>query len=178
MSVATVTDLATRPAVRRAPAPRSTGLLRPAPSAAPDRSVTVTVLVGPGDENDGVLAALRELIAAAGAEPQAVVDVAPATGTGIEVRPDIRVATRDGETLALSRLEYDLLLFLAENPRRVFSRTQLLNQVWGHTHTSVRTVDVHVSRLRTKLGESPDLITTVYGIGYRLADDATVTVVR
>jgi DNA-binding response OmpR family regulator len=57
----------------------------------------------------------------------------------------------------------------------VFSRSQLLLQVWGHTHTTNRTVDVHVSRLRTKLSE-PEVVTTVYGLGYRLADDAAVTV--
>jgi DNA-binding response OmpR family regulator len=77
--------------------------------------------------------------------------------------------------MRLSRLEYDLLLFLARHPRQVFSRSQLLTQIWGHTHTTARTVDVHVSRLRTKLG-SQDLITTVYGLGYRLADEAAVSV--
>ena len=58
----------------------------------------------------------------------------------------------------------------------MFSRSQLLAQVWGHTHTTNRTVDVHVSRLRTKLHD-PDVVTTVYGLGYRLADEAAVTVV-
>ena len=47
--------------------------------------------------------------------------------------------------------------------------------MWGHTHTTNRTVDVHVSRLRTKLDDA-DLVTTVYGLGYRLADEASVTV--
>jgi DNA-binding response OmpR family regulator len=69
------------------------------------------------------------------------------------------------------------LLFLTAHPRQVFSRSQLLAQVWGHTHTTARTVDVHVSRLRHKLGDQ-DLITTVYGLGYRLADDAPITVTR
>ena len=52
---------------------------------------------------------------------------------------------------------------------------ELLAQVWGHTHTTNRTVDVHVSRLRTKLAD-PEVVTTVYGLGYRLADGASVTV--
>ncbi|GAA0798891.1 winged helix-turn-helix domain-containing protein [Spirilliplanes yamanashiensis] len=187
MSAAAVTDLApARRTQRPGTRPRGTApaRLRPVPTPAAERSVTVTVRVAPGAENDGVLAALRELIAVAGttgdvsAAPAAAPAAPAASPVHLELHPATRVVTRGGEALTLSRLEYDLLLFLAENPRRVFSRTQLLNQVWGHTHTSARTVDVHVSRLRTKLGETPDLITTVYGIGYRLADDAAVTVVR
>ena len=58
----------------------------------------------------------------------------------------------DGEPLPLTRLEFDLLLFLAERPRRVFTRAQLLAGVWGYEHTGERTVDVHVRRLRLKLG--------------------------
>ena len=94
---------------------------------------------------------------------------------GIHLEPQPRTVARDGRPLHLSRLEYDLLLFLARHPRQVFSRAQLLTQVWGHTHTTLRTVDVHVSRLRTKL-DGQDLITTVYGLGYRLADDVPVTI--
>src|SRR4051812_11102009 len=190
MSIAAVTDHAAlaRPAARPGSAypaapsrPYGSPVrLRPAPDPPGEQSVTVTVRVGPGGPHDRVLAALHDLIVAAGAE--AVVDVeSPASasaGAGVEVFPASRVVTRDGRALALSRLEYDLLLFLAENPCRVFSRAQLLSQVWGHTHANARTVDVHVSRLRTKLGENPELITTVHGIGYRLADDAVVTVVR
>jgi hypothetical protein len=93
----------------------------------------------------------------------------------IRLDPRPRTVARDGWPLHLSRIEYDLLLFLARHPRQVFSRSQLLAQVWGHTHTTNRTVDVHVSRLRNKLGDQ-DLVTTVYGLGYRLADDAPVTV--
>ena len=96
---------------------------------------------------------------------------------GLTLDPGARTAVREGELLDLSRLEYDLLLFLARHPRQVFSRGQLLAQVWGHTHTTGRTVDVHVSRLRTKLA-GPEVVTTVYGLGYRLADEACVTVVE
>ena len=59
----------------------------------------------------------------------------------------------------------------------MFSRGQLLSEVWGHVHAGDRTVDVHVSRLRQKLGGPQQLIATVYGVGYRLADDAPVRVV-
>ena len=76
----------------------------------------------------------------------------------------------------LTKLEYDLLLFLAERPRTVFTRPQLLQGVWGHLHAGERTVDVHIRRLRAKVRD--DLITTVRGVGYRLADDHRVHLVR
>ena len=96
--------------------------------------------------------------------------------------PELRLLTAsrqivlNGEPLPLTRLEFDLLLFLAEHPRRVFSRAQLLSAVWGYEHTGERTVDVHVRRLRLKLGGNLPLITTVYGVGYRLSDEARVLV--
>ncbi len=89
-----------------------------------------------------------------------------------------RSVLRDGEPLTLTRLEFDLLLHLVAHPRRVFTRLQLLNAVWGYEHAGVRTVDVHVRRLRGKVGVDVPLVTTVYGVGYRLADDARVTIDR
>lgn len=89
-----------------------------------------------------------------------------------------RSVLRDGEPLPLTRLEFDLLMHLVANPRRVFTRLQLLNAVWGYEHAGVRTVDVHVRRLRGKVGVDVPLVTTVYGVGYRLADDARVTIDR
>ncbi|WP_184186742.1 winged helix-turn-helix domain-containing protein [Micromonospora parathelypteridis] len=89
-----------------------------------------------------------------------------------------RSVLRDDETLPLTRLEFDLLLHLVAHPRRVFTRLQLLNAVWGYEHAGVRTVDVHVRRLRGKVGVDVPLVTTVYGVGYRLADDARVTIDR
>ena len=86
-----------------------------------------------------------------------------------------RSVLRDGEPLPLTRLEFDLLLHLVAHPRRVFTRLQLLNAVWGYEHAGVRTVDVHVRRLRGKVGVDVPLVTTVYGVGYRLADEARVT---
>jgi two-component system, OmpR family, response regulator len=94
--------------------------------------------------------------------------------------PEVRILTSsrqvvlDGELMPLTRLEFDLLVFLAERPRRVFTRGQLLSGVWGYEHTGERTVDVHVRRLRLKLGVSLPVITTVYGVGYRLSDEARV----
>ncbi|MEU4688279.1 winged helix-turn-helix domain-containing protein [Actinoplanes sp. NPDC023714] len=153
----------------------------PAPVEAGEEEppVTVTISIGGGASGrERVLAALRELVDAAG--PSAAVELDPAAAAPradgeIRLDPRARTAFRDGRLLELSRLEYDLLLFLARHPRQVFSRAQLLTHVWGHRHTTNRTVDVHVSRLRTKL-DDPELITTVYGLGYRLADEAPITV--
>ena len=146
--------------------------LRPVPDLPPEPPVTVTISIagGAAPGRDRVLAALRDLVAVASADVSIEID------GGIRLDPRARTALRDGTPLELSRLEFDLLLFLARHPRQVFSRSQLLAQVWGHTHTTNRTVDVHVSRLRTKL-DDPDVVTTVYGLGYRLADETAVTVV-
>lgn len=103
--------------------------------------------------------------------------VAPTIPT-LHILASSRSVLRDGEPLPLTRLEFDLLLHLVAHPRRVFTRLQLLNAVWGYEHAGVRTVDVHVRRLRGKVGVDVPLVTTVYGVGYRLADDARVTVDR
>lgn len=169
-----------RPDLRPVPDLAPSSPVSPGASSPEDQApVTVTIsIAGGADGRDRVLAALRELVDAAG--PGAAVEVdLPETSGGrdgaIVLDPRARTALRDGKRLDLSRLEYDLLLFLAQHPRQVFSRTQLLTHVWGHRHTTNRTVDVHVSRLRTKL-DDPELITTVYGLGYRLADDAPIAV--
>jgi two-component system OmpR family response regulator len=89
-----------------------------------------------------------------------------------------RLLIRDGGVLPLTRREFDLFQFLCENPRRVFTRSQLLRQVWGYDMVGTeRTVDVHVRRLRVKLGDCSSIIATVRGVGYRLDDDAPVDVV-
>jgi DNA-binding response OmpR family regulator len=74
-----------------------------------------------------------------------------------------------GESLALTYKEFELLKYLAQHPGRVFSRQQLLQEVWGYDYFGgTRTVDVHVRRLRAKLGpEHETLIGTVRNVGYR-----------
>jgi DNA-binding response OmpR family regulator len=74
-----------------------------------------------------------------------------------------------GRTLDLTFKEFELLKFLAQHPGRVFSRQQLLQEVWGYDYFGgTRTVDVHVRRLRAKLGpENENLIGTVRNVGYR-----------
>jgi hypothetical protein len=176
------------PAGRPAPPFSDAPATRPGRSraTAAERPLTVTISIdGGGPEGrDRILAALRELVEAVGGDPVVALSAPVTRGNGepggagpgiVNLDPKPRAAFRDGAVLDLSRLEYDLLLFFAENPRQVFSRAQLLERVWGHVHTGARTVDVHISRLRNKLDDH-ELITTVYGVGYRLADDAPIHV--
>ena len=78
---------------------------------------------------------------------------------------------RAGRQIALTRLEFDLLVALAKEPGRVFSRDALLSEVWGYRHsTDTRLVNVHVQRLRAKIehdAERPEIVVTVRGVGYK-----------
>jgi two-component system phosphate regulon response regulator PhoB len=79
----------------------------------------------------------------------------------------------DGEDLDLTATEYKLLVILAERRGRVQSRSQLLEHVWdAHPDIQTRTVDMHVQRLRNKLGKAADLLETVRGFGYRFRAEA------
>ena len=88
----------------------------------------------------------------------------------ITLNTEERVALRDGRTVDLTAKEYDLIELLMRNPRRVYSRENLMNVVWGYTYAGdYRTVDVHIRRLREKLEENPaepDHIMTKWGVGY------------
>ena len=77
-----------------------------------------------------------------------------------------------GRVLDLTYKEFELLRFLVQRPGRVFTRTELLSQVWGYNfYGGTRTVDVHVRRLRAKLGpEHESIIQTIRGVGYRAAE--------
>lgn len=78
---------------------------------------------------------------------------------------------RDGSVIALTPLEFDLLVALARKPWQVFSREVLLEQVWGYRHAAdTRLVNVHVQRLRSKVerdAERPEIVITVRGVGYK-----------
>jgi DNA-binding response OmpR family regulator len=77
----------------------------------------------------------------------------------------------DGEPVRLTRREFELLRFLVENKNRVLSRDRLLERVWGYDRfIETRSVDVHVGRLRAKLGTVGTQIETVVGLGYRFVD--------
>ena len=91
---------------------------------------------------------------------------------GLSVDPARRTAEIDGRPLDLTRLEFDVLAYLAANPGRVISRKELLREVWQRTD-SARTVDVHLSWLRRKLGDdvdSPRFLHVHRGVGVMLED--------
>ena len=79
--------------------------------------------------------------------------------------------TRGGRQIQLTRLEFDLLVALAKEPGRVFTRDALLSEVWGYRHsTDTRLVNVHVQRLRSKIehdAEHPEIVITIRGVGYK-----------
>ena len=89
--------------------------------------------------------------------------------SGLSIDDTSYTAKISGRTLDLTFKEFELLRYLNENPNRVFTREQLLSEVWGYDYFGgTRTVDVHVRRLRAKLGEHESLIGTVRNVGYRL----------
>ncbi len=89
--------------------------------------------------------------------------------SGLSIDDASYTAKVNGRTLDLTFKEFELLRYLNENPNRVFTREQLLSEVWGYDYFGgTRTVDVHVRRLRAKLGEYESLIGTVRNVGYRL----------
>jgi len=83
---------------------------------------------------------------------------------------------RGGKEIPLTRLEFDLLVALAKEPGRVFTREALLSEVWGYHHsTDTRLVNVHVQRLRSKVEvdpDNPEIVLTVRGVGYRAGSTA------
>ncbi len=87
---------------------------------------------------------------------------------GLEIDEQGRYVFVNGRQIELSPKEFELLLYLAENPGRALSRDQILNAVWNYDYFGdVRTVDTHIKKLRLKLGEKSELIQTVRSLGYR-----------
>ena len=83
----------------------------------------------------------------------------------LNISPDSYTVTQAGEEISLSKLEFDLLYFMASHPGKVFNRSQLLSSVWDNTIVLQRTVDVHIRKLRKLLGNG--YIDTVKGVGYK-----------
>ncbi|MEM8556648.1 MAG: response regulator transcription factor [Bacteroidota bacterium] len=126
-----------------------------------------------------VRAALRRLrrIEELQAAPSSdVADERPIQVGDLLLDPVRREVSRGGTPLHLTVREYDLLLYLAQNPDRPFSRTQLLEDIWGITYEGYdRTIDSHVQRLRAKLEDDPAdprFVRTVWGVGYKFASEA------
>jgi len=92
---------------------------------------------------------------------------------GMDIDPIAREVEVDGKPIELTPREFDLLYFFARHPGRVFSRLDLLNQVWGYQHDGYEhTVNTHINRLRMKVEPDPAAprrILTVWGRGYKLA---------
>lgn len=88
---------------------------------------------------------------------------------GLDIQADTRKVLVNGEDIKVTPREFDLLYHLAQNPRRILTRDQLLTIIWGYDYFGdQRTVDVHIRRLRKKLEPlSHEYLTTVWGIGYQ-----------
>jgi two-component system response regulator MtrA len=115
----------------------------------------------------------KELIARVRARLRRTDDAVPESLRVGDVEIDVpgHQVVRDGQQIALTPLEFDLLVALARKPRQVFTREVLLEQVWGYRHAAdTRLVNVHVQRLRAKVErdpEHPEVVLTVRGVGYR-----------
>lgn len=91
---------------------------------------------------------------------------------GLLVDKDARIVYLGNESLDLSPIEYDLLIYLIENKNKACSRDSILNNVWGYDYFgNARTVDTHINRLRIKLKSKSGIIKTVRSFGYRLEID-------
>ena len=95
---------------------------------------------------------------------------------GLRIDAERREVLLDDRAIELTATEFDLLLHFARHPGRVFSRTQLLDQVWGYSHSGYEhTVNSHINRLRAKIEANPnrpEYIQTVWGVGYKFRDAA------
>lgn len=86
----------------------------------------------------------------------------------LSINASSRSVTVSRQAVALTPKEFDLLLYMASHPGQVFSREQLLQQVWGYDfYGDSRTVDAHIKNLRNKLGQAGRYIVTVWGVGYK-----------
>jgi hypothetical protein len=195
----TVTVLPTRPASARPAAPRHAPPHRHQSSAVtnleePTLTVSFAVTLTGDDRFHDAAEVLDTLRHVTSRLSGAAVSVTPALALALATRPEVSESTVDKDqgavlvfvqtrevrlgrrTIPFTRIEFDLLRFLAEHPRQVFTREQLLAHVWGFAHGGHRTVDVHIRRLRAKLDDR-EIATTVRGVGYRLADEANLRVV-
>lgn len=91
---------------------------------------------------------------------------------GLRILPDSWHVYREDQEIRLTNKEFEILRFLAQNPNIVFSRDQLMNEIWGYDYVGdTTTVMVHINRLRDKIEldpGNPQIIETIWGAGYRL----------
>ena len=140
------------------------------------KSDTIDVVVGlESGADDYVVKPFKpkELVARIRARVRRFDEPAPEALTIGDLSIDVagHVVARDGQPIALTPLEFDLLVCLARKPWQVFTREVLLEQVWGYRHAAdTRLVNVHVQRLRSKVEhdpENPEIVVTVRGVGYK-----------
>jgi DNA-binding response OmpR family regulator len=102
-------------------------------------------------------------------------DEQPIDIRGLRIDPTKRTVVRDGDTVATTFVEFEILTALARTPGRVFTRDMLLARVWGDSaYRDPRTIDVHIRHLREKIEadpKEPEYLFTVRGVGYRFRDD-------
>jgi len=120
----------------------------------------------------GIFRRADRVQAAAAAASAPAAQVIDAEGLHIDLqRHEVLVA---GRPVELTAKEFELLAFFARSPGRVFTRAQLLDQVWGYSHSGYEhTVNSHINRLRNKIEQdpaNPDYVQTVWGVGYRFCD--------
>ncbi len=151
--------------------------------------VPVIMLTARGDEDDRILGlevgaddyvtkpfSPRELVLRVESVLRRVRPAQPSgllRAAGLTVDPDARRAQKGGTELALTIREFDLLTYFLRHPGRVFSREDLMRDVWGWDFGDLSTVTVHVRRLRGKIEDDPArprLIQTVWGVGYRFEE--------
>lgn len=139
--------------------------------------IHITLQINDADRLTTEARHLISLIQAAAEPPTRPTEIPqPGTGDAVTIDAGSRAVRSPGGLIDLTRREFDLLLFLARNPRQAFSRAQLLEQIWDGTGPSARTVDVHVRRVRVKLDGYGPVITTVHRFGYRLDPAARIRV--
>ena len=94
--------------------------------------------------------------------------------SGIVIDKAAHQVTVDGQPIELSAKEFELLTYFLENSGRALSREQILNHVWNYDYFGdARTIDTHVKKLRSKMGEKGDLIKTVWGLGYKFSPEVS-----
>lgn len=92
--------------------------------------------------------------------------------TGIQINRNAHMVIIDGENVDLSYKEFELLTYFIENKGIALSREKILNNVWNYDYFGdARTIDTHVKKLRSKMGEKGNLIKTIWGLGYKLSAD-------
>ncbi len=132
-------------------------------------------VVKPFSPNE-LMARVKALLRRASLEPT-VVSGEGLRFPGLSVDPERRLVEREGKRVELAAREFDLLLYLAKHPRRVFTRDQLLDAVWDYGFDGdASTVTVHVRRLREKIERdpsNPSYVKTVWGVGYKFEPGAS-----